>query len=592
MRGQFVLACTLLAVGGLSILLSADWRDAAISPGPLARQHAQLLESGRGESNCAACHAAAERGTFGWTASLVAGHGGRPGQSDRCLECHDKTISREFALSAHNLPPEALEEITRSGEPPGLSRRDQPAGSRRVEELACATCHREHQGAEFDLKEMNNAACQSCHQRRYESFGTDHPDFGAWPYERRTRIAFDHASHRSKHFAEKKQAFDCRSCHLDDSTGQVQLLASYEAACAGCHDEKIATSVANGVPMFTLPTLDIDALKAAGHEIDSWPEEASGDFDGRLPPVMKLLLAADPSAARAMATLGEDFEFLDVDPDDPEQLEACAELAKAIRVLMVELSHRGPLALRERLAATLDRNVSGAELPAITAGLAVDIPRSALRAWFPEEDGVADDGPATLALDPPHAAAKPKRALAFDPAGTWKYDDTRLAIRYRPAAHADPVLTGWLELLAATPNLTQQPLALAMFKELSKPTAPGLCTSCHSVENTTEKQLTINWRAYDRVNKPRGFTKFSHGPHLVLPQLAGCTHCHTIDESNNAAASYTDWESHSFVSEFAPLSKQQCVECHTEKAAGNRCQQCHNYHVEAVESWRLKNTSD
>ena len=111
----------------------------------------------------------------------------------------------------------------------------------------------------------------------------------------------------AKHFAEKKQAFDCRSCHVEDATRRVQLLASYETACASCHDEKIATSVGRGVPMFALPTLDVEALKAAGHDIGAWPEAATGDFDGRLPPVMKLLLAGDPAAAQAMATLGAGF---------------------------------------------------------------------------------------------------------------------------------------------------------------------------------------------------------------------------------------------------------------------------------------------
>src|SRR5690606_17932627 len=119
---------------------------------------------------------------------------------------------------------------------------------------------------------MNDTACQSCHQQQYERFSTNHPDFGRWPYERRTRIIFNHASHEAKHFAEKKQAFDCRTCHVEDSTGAVQLLASYEASCAACHDEKIATSVAKGVPILALPTLDVDALQTAGHAIGAWPE--------------------------------------------------------------------------------------------------------------------------------------------------------------------------------------------------------------------------------------------------------------------------------------------------------------------------------
>jgi hypothetical protein len=591
MRGRFVIACTLLAAGGTLILLSADWRDALISPGPLARQHAQLSESDRPPSNCAACHAAAERTALGWTASLVVGHGDRADQSQRCLECHENTIPTAFAFAAHNLPAPKLDEITRNGEPPGPalagapSRRDEPAGSRSVEDLACATCHREHQGAEFDITAMNDAACQSCHQRRYESFSTDHPDFGIWPYERRTRIAFDHAAHRSKHFVEKKQAFDCRSCHLDDASGRVQLLASYDAACAGCHDEKIATSLANGVPMFALPTLDIEALKAAGHEIDSWPEEASGDFDGRLPPAMKLLLAADPAAAHAMATLGEEFEFLDVDPVDDQQLEASGSLAKAIEELMVDLGRRGPAAVRERLTASLDREISPAEVRAMIAGLSAETMQGALRAWLPGKDADSQSWAATsVAVGGVASPGVP----AYAPAGAWSRDDATFSIRYRPAAHADPVMTGWLELLAATPDLTEHPLALAMFKKLTKPTAPGLCASCHRVEHVDAGQLKINWRAYHRAMEPRGFTKFSHGPHLVLPQLSDCTHCHAVQESASTTVSDTGWDPHRFVSEFAPISKQQCASCHTAKAAGDSCQKCHNYHVDAIESWRAK----
>ncbi len=115
-RARFVVACTLLAAGGLLILLIANWRDKLISPGPLARQHAQLLETERSEANCAACHAAAERSMAGWTASLVAGHGGRPDQSQRCMECHEKTIPTEFALAAHSVPPEILRQPEKGSE--------------------------------------------------------------------------------------------------------------------------------------------------------------------------------------------------------------------------------------------------------------------------------------------------------------------------------------------------------------------------------------------------------------------------------------------------------------------------------------------
>ncbi len=343
-RGRFVRACALLVAGAGIIVLSAGWRDRVIAPGPLAQQHAQLMERSGTEPNCAACHAAAGQNIAGWIASLAIARGTQPNQWQLCMKCHAKTISAEFALAAHNTPPNLLAQITATRAfPQHYSKRD-------ADTIACSTCHLEHHGARADLTAIDNVACQACHQRRYASFAADHPDFGIWPYERRTRIAFNHAAHRDKHFAEKKQPFDCRSCHLDDATGKVQLLASFESACAQCHDEKISTSVARGAPMLAMPTLDISALRSAGFDIGSWPKVATGDFDGRFPPMMKLLLAADPAASQAIAKLGADFDFQDVNPKDHQQLEACATLASAIKKLMVEMAASADTAVRERLS--------------------------------------------------------------------------------------------------------------------------------------------------------------------------------------------------------------------------------------------------
>lgn len=598
MRGRFVAACMLLASGGVLIALSADWRDRVIRPGPLAQQHAQLLErADGGPPNCGACHPAASQNVAGWAAALVVASDDRPTQSQLCMNCHAKSIPTKLALAAHDLPASVLEQVSgaRGVAAPSVGK-----------EFACAACHREHHGAQVDLTAIDNAACQACHQQRYESFAADHPDFGMWPYERRTRIAFNHAAHRGKHFVEKKQAFDCRTCHVSNATGDVERLANYDTACAACHDEKIATSVGRGVPMFALPTLDVDAMKTAGHDVRPWPKDATGDFDGRLPPAMKLLLTADPAAAQAIAKLGAGFEFQDIEPEDAEQLAAAADLAAAIKSLFGDISKRGPAAIRERLSAAIGWNVSETEAATLTAGLSVDTIRGAAE-WLPGVEaggaewqtgglgGMLSTRSGVSMLQPhtsmPTPAAgegmAPPINLSFAPAGAWSRDESTLSIRYRPAVHADPVLAGWLELLAKTPQLESRPVALAMFEELTKATAPGLCVSCHSVEQGESGELAINWRAYDRTNEPRGFTKFSHGPHLTLPQLADCASCHAIDDAANAAASYVEMNPRRFVSEFKPLTKRQCAECHTKAAAGDRCQSCHNYHVETVEGWRI-----
>ena len=583
LRGRFVTAICIATAAALLLMLSGDWRNEMIAPGPLSAPHAQLLRRAGAPPQCAACHSAAADGVFGWTATLVVGHGDRPTQSQLCMNCHEGSIAREFALTAHNVHPDVLArvkqgdtETRRQGEglqqpvflSPGLpATADQRLVSPSV---ACATCHREHHGANFNLAAMDNRACQSCHQARYESFSSDHPEFSRWPYEKRTPIAFDHASHLAKHFREKNQAFDCRKCHIEDGTRAVQLLANYDAACAACHDEKIATSVAQGVPMLVLPTLDVAALRAAGHDIGPWPQAATGDFDGRLPPMMKLLLSADPIAAKAMDVLGPDFEFFDVDVEDRKELAACADLATAIKSLLTELGETGPTAVRRRLVAAVGREVSNGEMNSLVGGLSMDTLQPAALAWL---------GQAAL-------SGGQETGASNSATGAWFRDDAKLAIRYRPVGHADSILTGWLTLLAGV-DADKKLLALAMLKEMSRPTAPGLCASCHSIEKTESGRLTIHWRPGDRTAAPRPFTKFSHGPHVLLPELADCTACHAIDDKSDSSKSYSTWEATSFVSDFRPMAKQECATCHTAKAAGDNCQQCHNYHVR-VESLGLR----
>jgi hypothetical protein len=218
-RGRFVMLCMLGAAAALMLILSASWRDEVLAPGPLNASHAQLLRREGAGPQCAACHAAAADGMAGWAAPLVFGHGERPSQSQLCMNCHERTIQRELALVAHNVPPRVLQVIRQGDEQPGTQREiDLRKASRTLadadESLACAACHREHHGAAFDLTALDNAACQTCHQRPFDRFAGNHPDFVAWPYERRTRIAFDHASHSAKHFPKEKTTFDCRICHV------------------------------------------------------------------------------------------------------------------------------------------------------------------------------------------------------------------------------------------------------------------------------------------------------------------------------------------------------------------------------------------
>ena len=274
-----------------------------------------------GTDRCAACHPAGNQSFTQWvkTAFTKSSGGESKCQSDLCMECHKNTISTEFALKPHNVDPAKLNEITRSFQKVNFRNSAVLSGASGKNELACSACHREHHG-EASLTDLTDQQCQSCHTENYHSFETDHPEFTTWPQLRRSRIAFDHSSHAMKHYPGLKTSFDCSQCHIDDSSQNVKLLAPYEETCAHCHDQKIRDNGSAGLALFALPMLDLEALRNADLDVGEWPEYASGEFDGNLPPAMKVLLIADEQAETALNYFGDDFDFSDVDPDDSVQL--------------------------------------------------------------------------------------------------------------------------------------------------------------------------------------------------------------------------------------------------------------------------------
>jgi len=429
--------------------------------------------------------------------------------------------------------------------------------------IACSACHREHHGRMHDLTAIANAACQACHREVYESFAGDHPDFGAWPYERRTRIAFDHASHQLKHHPAEKRAFVCTDCHAADSGGAWQLTRDYATSCAACHDKPMAVSLADGVPLVALPTLDLAALDDAGHGVAAWPADADGDFDGALPIPSRLMLAAKPQAAEALVELGPTFDFYDLDPDDPKQLAAAQTIAEELRVIVDELATRGQPAIAERLAVVLGREPTPAELEALAGRLSPDAASRYRDRWF-GSDASSNDG---------DRAAQQARV----PGGGWIRDDATLSLRYQAAGHADPWLTAWLDALAVAATGPRAAVAEPLLRAALKPTAPGQCGSCHSVERADAGQLAIQWRPREPGTSPPGLTHFTHASHVLQTQLRDCTACHKIT-GDVVDRRYATDDPQQFVADFAPLSKATCVMCHTPQAAGDSCTQCHKYH--------------
>ncbi|MCA9230138.1 MAG: hypothetical protein KDA57_05775 [Planctomycetales bacterium] len=580
----------LTTLGALCLLLSADWRNEGLLPGPLSLQHAQLLDR-EGSKRCASCHAAADQTLVQWLSHATDDDLARPGQTELCLKCHVRQIPRQWATAAHSVDPEKLLTMA-SAVGSAVDTFDALLGSRSVDPeqaLACAACHREHYGATHDLAWMSDIACQACHQRQYGSFATDHPEFTAWPERRRTRIAFDHAAHEAKHFPKEKQVYDCAVCHEQSLEGDFQQTLAYDETCAKCHDKSIATSWDTGVPLLALPMLDIQTLEDEGQGVGQWPDDAAEEFDGPLPPIAKLLLIAEPAAAKALGTLGVEFDFFDVDPDEPEQVEAAAEVVWATKELLFDLTDQGQAAIRRRVESVLDRELRSEELADLVAHLSPENLSVVVEDWLmqlPQEvamrRGEAVEEPSELEQEPATKSGQDRaEALQRVEAGGWVRDDLTLSIRYHATGHADRWVTAWIEVMAEASSGSQGELARGLLKEVMKPTAAGLCGQCHSVDRRVDGGLEVHWLAKRGGEEGKEFTWFSHEPHLVEASLADCRSCHRTEADSPVMASYVAESPYEFASGFEPLTKQDCAECHNRRASGESCLQCHYYHVGA-----------
>jgi hypothetical protein len=325
-----------------------------------------------------------------------------------------------------------------------------------------------------------------------------------------------------------------------------------------------------------VPSIDAEALSAAGHDVGLWPEDAAGDFDGAAPAPARLLLLADPQGAAALAALGPAMDFLDVDPDNEAHLKAAADGAMALSRLTSELAEQGQRAIADRLKAVLDRELTDAELEALSARLSPDLLSGYRNRWF------ADAAEAEAPVDDRES----QRARV--PAGGWIRDDQTLSLRYHPAGHADPWMTAWLDVLAEAASSSRKGIAdvaQPLLRDALKPTAPGQCGSCHRLEQAEGGRQAIQWRPLAPDAVRRGFTTFNHAPHVIDPQLSDCASCHRIEASAANTAPSADATTAALTSGFAPISKGACVACHVPRAAGDSCTQCHRYHGGVSGEW-------
>ncbi len=574
--------CLALLVGLSLISLSAPWRNDILLPGKLTQHHAQILKEQSDEARCLVFHGAAETGLSGWT--MAAFSGGPPfggPQSDRCLKCHDKLIKPDVALVAHTISVDTLESLTSSccdrlGRAPieTLVPKENQNG------IACSTCHREHHGAVHDLTAMSNAQCAGCHQDSFQDFGSTHPDFGNWPYERRTRIAFDHNSHVARHFPDSQKSFSCRECHTDGNTGAIVGSVSFEKACASCHSEKIKQSFGDGIPLLMLPIVDLNAFQLEDLDVGEWPADATGEFDGVLTPLTRSLLSSDIHTRAALDQFGSDFDFADIDPTNLDDLESVADIIWGMKYLISDLVEKGPRELKRRFEASLNLSLTDQQAMEMSGQLSAESIREMQLAWFPNVFAEVKARRANQPTPKPVKQSMIGNKVPVDHG--WCRDDEVFGMCYRPIGHASPFVRSWLLSLGQSERTMGSDDLQLLVSQLTSNTSNGLCTTCHSSEKNpldVTGSPIINWHAHRSSLDSKGFTRFAHEPHLILPSQKDCTSCHQPDTEANVMASYSQPDPHDFSSGFQPIRREACAECHQPKLAGDNCTMCHNYHV-------------
>jgi hypothetical protein len=523
-RGLVVFWTAVVSLGFLLLMLCSPLRAWFVAPGELAAHHQgaamrQLNGSVDQSQNCSACHTAALEGGRSWVQSVFTKHDVWA-DSKRCIDCHDM-----------------------GPEPFTAHQQSVSTGASMDARMACSNCHKEHRGAQADLKRINDRQCQTCHQQSFNSFAKGHPEFKNYPYNRRTRIQFDHARHIDVLFIQPHVAEfapkTCADCHKTDAAGQYMEVKHFDQTCAKCHMDEIRSRSVAGIG---LPALDLPTLEDANLKLGSWPANADDGYEGPLTDTMKAVLERDPQTKQALEHVAS-LKLYNLGKATPEQLVAVHQVGWAIKMALNQVSDEG--------------------LPAwdgvMLAGLPVDLARAAIKDWLPNlESEIAehaagkDAAISAVASKEPAIESLGKKGQAN---GGWYRDDDEFTLNYHPSGHADPYLQ---EIINANPDH-----AIA-----------SACTKCHSVDGGQ-----VNWQGYHPEEHVKKFNRFNHGLHFMLMDEKGCLHCHQVNKDANVASGYADRDPQTFVSSFLPMQKAICQQCHNGKSVRDDCLTCHQYHV-------------
>ena len=384
-RLAVLLALVTVVCLGLAFFLAKDMQF--LMPGRLASAHGAI-------ENCSACHTTSGNGKLSWIHGLVAGD--PLADSKACLTCHKMP---DTAFNPHSASADVLEQSTKrlakiaAGTPAPQWARAQSVAfpTHEVVErgLYCATCHQEHQGANFKLAKISNEQCQTCHVVKFDSFDGYHPKFENYPFKQRTPIIYDHAGHFGKHFPEvakkdpaRRIPATCSSCHNSRADKRVMAVAPFEQTCSACHLDQITgkerVSGPKGIAFLTLPGLDLQTLKKKNASIGEWPAASEAE----LTPFMKVMIGRN-QRGRALIKAVASLNLQDLTDASDDQIKAVTDLVWEIKRLFYALISGKASDALGNLNIHCGAKLSANLIADLTASIPRDVVISAQQWWLP-----------------------------------------------------------------------------------------------------------------------------------------------------------------------------------------------------------------
>jgi predicted CXXCH cytochrome family protein len=486
----------LLLIGGLSAVVIAALigidiavgDSESVSNGPLSASHALL------QTDCASCHTPFETVT-----------------DTKCATCHEKFGDDlgVYTFASHYVY--RSQDFTRVVSSP--------------EEVACYSCHEEHQGRDAALTEVPDAMCASCHE--FGSFTEGHPefDFAAENVPDPANLKFGH----TRHVAEVMERADladleqsCLYCHEAEAEGLGFQPMSFENACSTCH-------IAAGTTTEWL------------------------DLEGPGPETPGVRTLETIRAGRAPGTRWSDYM-------NPAEFQVRGDQVRKTRIY-----HEDPWILDnlKRLQTLL---YPGSELAALlrTSG---DVPDDEAGRLYAEALATLRNYVKELRSEPGRDV---QRALT-------EIDELIALAEKQLRDPLTPLDETRFLVSHISLNADFDPITVAAYESLIE-SLTGTCQTCHAVERAALARVQTDQRILTRAD-------FNHRAHITQ---RGCLDCHSdipireFAARDSVASVAVD---HAEIQNIPRI--ETCRTCHAPSRAPVTCVTCHVFHADKSQHFNL-----